>query len=212
MPISSTSTSVSGAAPSTVSGRPISVLRFCGVATVRRYARSIPRRMSLVDVWPVGPVMPTTLAPSSRRHAVASDCSAASGSAATSTRSASPSACSGATRTPHAPPASACAANVPPSTLAPGSPTNRSPAPTSRESIVARTGRSSDDQSITERLAGDGDVVERDLLPVRELLALLVALAGDQHHVAALGQADRVEDRLATVGDLLAVAGHPGAD
>ena len=39
------------------------------------------------------------------------------------------------------------------------------------------------------------DVVERQLAPVRELLALLVALAGDHHHVARLRQRDRPLDR-----------------
>src|SRR5256885_1071115 len=126
------------------------------------------------------------------------------------------SACSGPTRTPHAPLASACGAKRPPSTLPPLRPTNRSPAPTSRESMTTRAGPAacgagatrrapaawamrSGDQSRTERLAGDGDVVEGHLVPVGELLALLVALAGDDHDVAPLGDADPALDRGATV-------------
>ncbi len=50
-----------------------------------------------------------------------------------------------------------------------------------------------------ERLAGDHDVVERQHR-VAELLALLVALAGDHDHVAAPGLADRPRDRRAPVG------------
>src|SRR3954453_1567038 len=231
MHISSTRTSVSPGASRTVSGNPMSVLRFWRVATVRRWGRSMPNRMSLVDVLPVDPVMPITFALSARRQAVESAWSARSGSSAASStpgwahRAAS--ACSGATSTPHAPAASACGANLPPSTFSPTRPTNRSPAWMSRESIVTRVGPArsglrtgagatsrapaasatrSDDQPTTERLTRDGDVVERDLLAVRELLALLVALAGDQHDVAALGQPDRVEDRLAAVGQRLPVA------
>ena len=48
--------------------------------------------------------------------------------------------CSGPTSTPQAPASSAWAAKRPPSALAPRRPTNRSPGPTSRESITARSG------------------------------------------------------------------------
>src|SRR3954471_6798415 len=228
MPISSTRTSVSPGASKTVSGNPMSVLRFWRVATVRRWGRSMPNRMSLVDVLPVDPVMPITFALSARRQAVESAWSARSGSSAASStpgwahRAAS--ACSGATSTPHAPAASACAANLPPSTFSPGRPTNSSPARTSRESIVARAGppecgagatsrapaasaTCSGDQSRMQCLAGDLDVVERHLHAVGELLALLVALAGDQHDLARLRQADRVVDRLATIDDRRRAAG-----
>ncbi len=44
------------------------------------------------------------------------------------------------TSTPHAPAASACAANAPPSRCSPTRPTKRSPSPTVRESIVTREG------------------------------------------------------------------------
>ena len=80
----------------------------------------------MVEVLPTEPVIPTTGQPSARRHAVARRCSAASGSSAAMTaprlaqRAAS--ACSGATSTPHAPPASACAAKRPPSTCSPTQP------------------------------------------------------------------------------------------
>src|SRR3954447_923334 len=218
--ISRTSTSVPGGAPRTVKGSPISVFRFCAVATTRRCGASIPASRSFVDVWRVEPVMPITRARSARRHAVARRPSAASGSSAARTTpdddDPAPLACDAPTRTPHAPAASACGAKRPPSTLSPASPTKRSPSPTARESMTTRAGppacgagaasrapaacaTRSGDQSRTERLAGDGDVVERDLVPVGELLALLVPLAGDHHDVAGLGHPDRLLDRGAPV-------------
>src|SRR3954449_11614026 len=218
--ISSTSTSVPGGEPRTVSGRPISVFRFCAVATTRRCGASIPASRSFVDVLPVEPVMPITRARSARRHAVARRPSAASGSSAARTTpdddDPAPFACAAPTRTPHAPAASACGAKRPPSTLPPMSPTKRSPAPTARESMTTRAGppacgagaasrapaacaTRSGDQSRTQRLAGDGDVVERHLVTVDELLALLVALPGDHHDVARLGRPDRLLDRGAPV-------------
>src|SRR5204863_1303873 len=126
------------------------------------------------------------------------------------------SACSGATRTPHAPAASAWAAKRPPSARSPGRPTNRSPWVTSRESTTARRGpsrrgagctrrapdasaRRSGDQACTQRLPGDVRVVEGDLVAAGELLPLLVALAGDDDHVAVGGQRDGSLDRGATV-------------
>ena len=48
----------------------------------------------------------------------------------------------------------------------------------------AAAARRSGDQSRTQRLAGDTDVVERQLATALELLALLVALAGDDDDVA----------------------------
>ena len=77
---------------------------------VRRVRRD-PRRGAMsaasscfVEVLPTEPVTPITAASSSRRHAVASRCSAASGSSAASTAPPeSPAACSGETSTPHAP-------------------------------------------------------------------------------------------------------------
>ena len=51
-----------------------------------------------------------------------------------------------------------------------------------------------------QRLAGNLAVVEWDLPPALELLALLVPLAGQDHHVARLRQLDRPLDRLAAVG------------
>ena len=65
--ISSTSTSVSGGASSTVSGRPISVLRFSLLAWTA--PGSSARAMSLTEVLPTEPVIPTTRAPSARRQA-----------------------------------------------------------------------------------------------------------------------------------------------
>src|SRR3954452_5068493 len=218
--ISRTSTSVPGGAPRTVRGSPISVFRFCGVATTRRCGASIPASRSFVDVLPVEPVMPITRARSARRHAVARRPSAASGSSEPGTTpdddDPAPSACDAPPRTPQAPPPSACGAKRPPSTLSPASPTKRSPSPTARESMTTRAGppargagaasrapaacaTRSGDQSRTQRLAGDGDVVERDLAPPLELLPLLVALAGDDHDVARLGDRDRSLDRGAAV-------------
>src|SRR5204862_5879942 len=65
-----------------------------------------------------------------------------------------------------------------------------------------------------EGLAGDGDVVEGDLAPVLELLALLVALAGDHHDVARARCVDGAPDRLAAVDHHLDAVGalDPGHD
>ena len=137
---------------------------------------------------------------------------------------------------------SASAANSPPSTRSPGSATNRSPGSTARESITTRAGpvggavapahaarprprrrsagRSSASRATsatpraTARSASRAtvDVVERLLAPAGELLALLVALAGDHDDVAGLGQLDRAGDRGAAVGlalDVDAAAGTP---
>ena len=71
-------------ASSTVSGRPISVLRFSRLAWTR--PGSSARAMSLTEVLPTEPVTPTTRAPSARRQARASDCIAASGSATAKTQ------------------------------------------------------------------------------------------------------------------------------
>ncbi len=82
---SSTSTSVPSGAARISSGTPISVLKFARLATTRLAGASSETRMSLVVVLPVEPVTAITCAPSSRRHAVASRCSAASGLSAAST-------------------------------------------------------------------------------------------------------------------------------
>ena len=84
--ISRTRTSVPSGAPRIVSGRPISVLRFCAVAVTRLPVATIAARRSFVEVLPVEPVTPMTSAPSSCRQATASACSAASGSSASRTR------------------------------------------------------------------------------------------------------------------------------
>ena len=68
--ISSTSTSVPGGASSTVSGRPISVLRFSLLAWTA--PGSSARAMSLTEVLPTEPVIPTTRAPSAAPNARAS--------------------------------------------------------------------------------------------------------------------------------------------
>ena len=73
----------SAGASSIVSGSPISVLRFSRLACTR--PGSSARAMSLTEVLPTEPVTPTTRAPSSRRQARASACSAASGSSTAKT-------------------------------------------------------------------------------------------------------------------------------
>ena len=106
--------------------------------------------MSLVDVLPVDPVMPTTRQappPSSSSQRRDRPASAASGSGLASTLDppravAARSACSGVTTTPHAPASIARSANVPPSSCSPGRPKNRSPGPACRESTIARAGAS----------------------------------------------------------------------
>src|SRR4051812_29242538 len=54
---------------------------------------------------------------------------------------------------------------------------------------------------------GDGDIVERDLDAARELLTLLVALAGDHDDIAAARSGQRAADRGAAVGDPLGAGG-----
>ena len=146
MPISSTITCVPSGAPRIASGRPISVLKFFGFdATARCGAISAVIR-SLVEVLPTEPVTAITCAARSRRQARASAPSAAVGVWLSSTAPRSTTTASAAhspvTSTPQAPAASAIAANEPPSTFSPGIPTNRSPGPISRESIVTRDGPS----------------------------------------------------------------------
>ena len=184
IPISSTSASVPAGASSTVSGSPISVLRFSRLATVRSRWASIAARMSLVDVFPTEPVIPTTGQPSARRHAVARRCSAASGSSAamqharwrrTGRRRRARAPRARPTRRPRAPAARSARRRR----ARRAGPTKRSPGPAARESMTARAGPApgaaparraarprrgatcSGDHARTQRLAGDGDVVER---------------------------------------------------
>src|SRR5918997_3796028 len=62
-----------------------------------------------------------------------------------------------------------------------------------------------------QRLARDRDVVERLLAPAGELLPLLVALAGDHHHVAGARHAHSLEDRRPAVGVVLDVGASAGS-
>ncbi len=148
--ISRTIASLSAAAPRSARGRPISVLRFSGVADTLSCPASSEARMSFVEVFPVEPVTAITdapRAPSSRRHSRASAWSAARGSGCTRTApsgaaAAAAPACSPATSTPHAPACRAWPAWLPPSVCSPRSPKNRSPGPAPRESIVALSGPS----------------------------------------------------------------------
>ena len=158
--ISSTRTSVPSGAPRIVSGSPISVLRFCGGRRHPPAGATIAASRSFVEVLPVEPVTPMTLAPSSCRQATASACSAASGSSASRTRSPER-LLPGATRTPHAPACSAAAAKAPPSTCSPRSPTKRSPGRTSRESIVTRSGRARRRAPVQRAPAACGDAARR---------------------------------------------------
>ena len=103
--ISSTRTSVSGGAARIASGSPTSVLKFSGLAWTR--SGKIARQMSLTEVLPVDPVMPTVGQSSSRRHSVASRASAPRGSRAARIQPSAPASATsrarpGSTTTPHA--------------------------------------------------------------------------------------------------------------
>ena len=143
--ISRTSTSVPLGALRISSGRPISVLKFARLATVRRCGVRIALRRSLVDVLPVEPVTPMTWGLMCRRHPVASCWRAFSGSGVLRTGFVGCSACAvsayrSVVRTPHAPASSACVANRPPSALAPFRPMNSAPGPAARESMTTVSG------------------------------------------------------------------------
>ncbi len=184
------------------------MLKFSRLACTR--PGSSAAAMSLTEVLPVEPVIPTTGQPSSRRTARASRCSASSGSAAREdpaaglgrgqARRRAPGRRRPPRRRPRAPPA-ACS---PPSMRSPRRPKNRSPAPRLArvdhgalrrarsalgDDLAAGLGRRSAPPRADHRftagereqlLAGDLAVVERDLAAALELLALLVALAGDR--------------------------------
>ncbi len=72
MPISVTSTSVSGSSLHTVKGSPISLFWLPLAHTVAAAAEQRAPRMSLVDVLPVDPTTATTLAPLFARTSPAS--------------------------------------------------------------------------------------------------------------------------------------------
>ncbi len=84
MPISQTTTSVSGSIRVSVSGSPISLLCPPSAATVRACGRHIAARMSFVEVFPVEPVIATTRAELRSRTAPPSAASAANSSSGTS--------------------------------------------------------------------------------------------------------------------------------
>ena len=119
MPISVTSTRVSGSSRSTVSGRPSSLLRLASAATVGVTAAQSAASASFVVVLPVEPTTATTCASERSRTSRASDASAASWSRGTSVA---------------APRARASSTNSVPVFSA----TNRSPARASRESSWTR--------------------------------------------------------------------------
>ena len=205
--------------------------------------------MSLVEVLPVEPVTPATRAPSSRRQPRASSWSARSGSGATIAVAVAHddwpvelSAASTAARAvlpaprarPRRPPRAPGRRSARRPRSRPRRPTNRSPGPTSRESITARSGSGALGVARGQLSLGQGGepacrqvdhartpgrarsasratrhVVEGLLAAVLELLALLVALPGDHHHVARLGLLDHLRDRAAAVH--LALGVRPGA-
>ena len=84
MPISQTTTSVSGSIRVSVSGSPISLLWPSSAATVRACGRQSAARMSFVEVLPVEPVMATTRAELRARTALPSAASSAKASSGTS--------------------------------------------------------------------------------------------------------------------------------
>ena len=208
-PISTTTAWVPGSIRARVRGRPTSLLYDAGLATVsRRVARTAASR-SLVVVLPLDPVTATTVAAERSRTAVPRAARAARGSA-TSTRGPAKTVPSWA-RVAAAPARAAASANRLPSVRLPGRATNRSPAATWREStwtpVTTASGSASASRppvtSATsfererdhraapmqraQLLGGDHAVVEGDLAAAGELLALLVALAGDQDGVARPG-------------------------
>ena len=117
MPISQTTTSVSGSMRVRVSGRPISLLCPPSAATVRACGRQSAARMSFVEVLPVEPVIPTTRAELWARTALPSAARATKGLSGTSVAA--------------APRAKACLTKSAPVPTA----TKRSPSSIRRESI-----------------------------------------------------------------------------
>ncbi len=138
--ISTTATSVERSTSSSVSGTPISLLRLASVATVRATGLRSALRMSLVDVLPALPVMPTTLTPAPRRTVVARSCSALRPSSTTmrAAEAGRAAAAPARTTTAVAPSVSACAAYRSPSKRSPCSPMNRSPGCSARLSVQTR--------------------------------------------------------------------------
>ena len=133
-PISATTTSASAAAPSSVTGRPTSLLNDSGLAWVRNRVAHTAAAMSLVEVLPLAPVMPTTRADIVRRSSAAS-CRNASPGERTNTAgpvAERPSRSSA----PAAPLSNASGTNRPPSVCSPGSATNSAPGPAARESVT----------------------------------------------------------------------------
>ena len=84
MPISVTSTRVSGSSRQTVSGRPISLLRLLSAQIVGTCGAQSAPRMSFVVVFPAEPTTATTCASLFERTSEASAASAASWSSGTS--------------------------------------------------------------------------------------------------------------------------------
>ncbi len=185
--------------------------------------------MSLTEVLPTEPVIPTTRAPSARRQARASACSAASGSSTAKTQPAVEVACELAPardrldrrrprRPPRSPPrrtrrrrrarragrrrgrpARPRASRSPPAAASPARPRRRPRRPIAA-AISSGVELHAGAAQLPQLLAGDLAVVEGDLAAVLELLALLVALAGDHDRVARPARAQRQRDRRAPVG------------
>ena len=206
--ISSTSTSVPAGAPRTVSGSPISVLRFSRLATVRRllaqHRREDVLRRGLAGRAGDADDLGAQLAPPRGGEALQRGERVVGGDDGAGLAQRAASACSGATSTPHAPPASACGREAPAvdvladaarrtgrrarprasrSPRARARAVARAPAPRAARRRPAATllRRPARARSASRATATSSN---GHLAAVRELLALLVALAGDHHHVA----------------------------
>ena len=205
-------------APRSVTGRPTSLLNDSRLAWVRNLVASTAAVMSFVDVLPLAPVTATTFASMRDRSSRASIISA---SPVDRTDTAGPSTSSPSrTSTPAAPFANASGTNRPPSVRSPGSATNNAAGrdvtgvdrdgrhldvlpeeqPLDRAGHVrhparlhARLPRASSSSRATTRSSNGIDLVP-------ELLDRLVALPGDDHHVARVRLVQRQPDRRAPVG------------
>ena len=217
-------------APRTVSGSPISVLRFACVATVASLladhrGEEVLRRGLAGRAGDADDLRAELPAPRGRERAAARRAGRRPRA-----RRRRPSAArrARARRARPTRPARAPARRTrPPSTFSPRRPTKRSPGPASRESMTARDGpvarrrardeprarrprRPAQASTRARRSASRATVTSSNgtLRAVRELLALLVALAGDDDDVAGARPADRALDRLAAVDVPLGAVAH----
>ena len=230
---------VPAGAASTVSGSPISVLRFSRLATVPPTPRvaSSAARMSFVEVFPVEPVIATTLALPPRAPCATRGPAPAAPRSGSGCASTAPPACAqrplrvlgGNEHPPRAraqrllrigPPVGVLSAQAheqvaglslarvddhrrgPAALPPPHRPTHAPPPP--RDPLrappchaVAPAAGARRTRSASRATATSSNGTSRAL---GELLALLVALARDQHHIPGTCGRDRAADRLAPVG------------